>query len=158
MNRTQATISLLSLISILSVGSCLAGDVSGEQQGKMTSPYYSAQHKDTFVTNARGIDWEFEVRVSVPGAYDKDSAAMFPVLWVLDGSLYHGSAAEMANVNAILGRMPYAIVVSVGYPANNTRAEYQQKRTKDFFFGGPLLDLSDDEDPATRIYLSLIHI
>ena len=143
---------LIYLVIIISLTTLPNLAINAQPTGSMTSPYYSAQHQDTQIIHAEGIDWPFEVRISLPGSYASDQSAQFPVLWVLDGSLYHGSAAEMANVNAILGKMPYAIVVSVGYPANNTRVEYQQKRTKDFFFEGTVINLSDDDDPATQIF------
>ena len=152
LNMYKKSVFFLLFTYAFTAGISHSGADPAKGQSKMNSPYYAPQTTDSFNLSADGINWEFEVRVSLPGSYSLNTTERFPVLWVLDGSLYHGSAAEMVNVNAILERMPYVIVVSVGYPMNNTRDEYQKKRTKDFFFEGSIVDLSNDDDPATQIY------
>lgn len=146
------TIGLVAIVCSLFVSKSFAESSTDAAADSMASPHYAAQAQPPFRIKAEGIDWEYEVRVSLPGSYGMKESKSYPVLWVLDGSLYHGTAAEMANVNAILGRMPYVIVVSVGYPAENSRVAYSQKRIKDFRFEGSVLDLSDADDPATQHY------
>jgi predicted alpha/beta superfamily hydrolase len=59
-------------------------------------------------------------------------AGGFPVLWVLDGSGYHGLAVDMVrNRGVIGGEIEPAVVVSVGYPEDDI-AVWMARRFDDF--------------------------
>ena len=138
----------LGLAALIGV-SALSLAVLGEDDGT----HYTAQVQPPILMQAEGIPWEHEVRVSLPANYETEPEQQFPVLWITDGSMYHGTASEFAAVNAILGNMPNIIVVSVGYLASETRKSFSDKRRMDFLFKDfELIDLSQEDDPAVRAY------
>ncbi len=100
-------------------------------------------------TDVLPLSWEgreYEVCVSLPARYDTGNAE-YAVLYVLDGNLLFGAAADIARMVS-MGRMmlpesaelpypmpPEMIVVGVGYPAQDAFSivpEFSRRRMYDF--------------------------
>jgi predicted alpha/beta superfamily hydrolase len=64
-------------------------------------------------------------RIMVATPYMGDPAVAYPVLYVLDGSVYFGTAAETLTRQSFLKTVAPAIVVGVGYPTDD-----QQEMTR----------------------------
>ena len=76
-----------------------------------------------------GAEWDHEVRIALPASY-ATADKHYPVLWVLDGSMYFETAVRIVNVYASKD-VPEMIVVAVGVPAEAYK-EYQKRRSHDF--------------------------
>lgn len=67
------------------------------------------------------LDEDREYFVHLPEGYEADTAARYPVLYVLDGTSQSGHTAESAALLARIGIIPPLIVVGVPSPDGETR-------------------------------------
>lgn len=58
--------------------------------------------------------YEHEVLISLPASYGSSDKS-YPVLWVMDGSLFFHTASAVASLLSFSGRAPEFIVVGVGH-------------------------------------------
>ena len=85
-------------------------------------PALAAAQADSGVPIARATSYHFASRVlgetrvidvALPAGYERDSAARYPVLVVLDGEFEHEIAASIARFYATMSQLPPLIVVGV---------------------------------------------
>ncbi|MFC1997682.1 alpha/beta hydrolase [Chloroflexota bacterium] len=78
---------------------------------------------------------KYQVSISLPPSYDHKPAISFPVVYVMDGSLFFEIVSGTARMMQLGGLIPEVVIVSVGYPLESFYgADYLQffsRRAKD---------------------------
>lgn len=76
----------------------------------------------------------YDIQISLPAGYH-DSAASYPVIFVLDGNLFFDTVHALVNGGGVFqqGLMPSCIVAGIGYPAYEGMASYYARRNYDFY-------------------------
>jgi len=78
------------------------------------------------------VPWPHDVHIALPPSYDH-SDRTYPVLWVTDASLGFPLVAGLMTSLGLVQEMPELIVVGVGAPAELDLAEFNLRRTYDFY-------------------------
>ena len=111
---TKRWILALAATAVLSAsGTFLAREILGDE-----APVVGAI-RDTLRSSVLGEDREYFVHL--PAGYATDTAARYPVLYVLDGTSQSGHTAETAALLARIGTIPPLIVVGVPSVDGETR-------------------------------------
>ncbi|MEO3828869.1 alpha/beta hydrolase-fold protein [Actinomadura sp. B10D3] len=77
------------------------------------------------------LPWPHEVHIALPPSYDDERT--FPVLWVTDASLAFPLTVGLMNALGIVQEIPELIVIGVGTPGESDLAEFNLRRTRDFY-------------------------
>jgi predicted alpha/beta superfamily hydrolase len=96
--------------------------------------------RETFEVTAAGLG-RYNIQVSIPPEY-AGGDTRYPAMYVLDGNVFfetvhgwvNGTGSPMAQL------MPRAVVIGIGYPADEGDASYYARRNHDFY--GPW-DMTD---------------
>lgn len=83
---------------------------------------------------SKDFSWEHEIQVALPASYTTGHRA-YPVLWVLDGSVYFPTAIQAVNGPWVNGPwkkyLPETIIIGIGVPADASE-EFQARRAYEF--------------------------
>jgi len=113
-----------------SVGAIVAG---------LAAPGISAQSRDAAVPHASQYDLKSSqdgqtYRLSIAAPFTIDPKVAYPVLYVLDGNFFFGSAAYIEAKLTHDGDVTPAVVVGIGYPTDNWD-EVRRRRYDDLSHG-----------------------
>lgn len=86
------------------------------------------------------VGQEYLISVALPFHYDEHPEKTYPVIYVLDANLFFGLVTDMVRVMNVrvpfCNELPDAIIVGIGYPANNSladsHAQWMHRRMRDF--------------------------
>jgi predicted alpha/beta superfamily hydrolase len=79
-----------------------------------------------------GVPWPHDVQIALPPSYDHCDRT-YPVLWVTDASLGFPLAVGLMNALGIVQEIPELIMIGVGAPGETDLAEFNLRRTHDFY-------------------------
>jgi hypothetical protein len=117
---------MLRIVACLLILGLFETGIFAQQQVDLPAPPKAVQLEGAPVMLARAKQFDvtsringqtYRVMVSTP--YMADPAIAYPVLYVLDGNAYFGTATETLTRQFFLGTVAPAIVVGVGYPTDD---------------------------------------
>lgn len=114
MRRFQ-TSGLVLVTAILSVGATLLLRAAFSEESRQLGGGLPGQYHSSILREERAYV------VSLPASYDRDTAARYPVLYLLDAASQVGHTASSAALLARLGIIPELIVVGVSSVNGETR-------------------------------------
>lgn len=79
-----------------------------------------------------GVPWAHEVHIALPPSYGH-SDRTYPVVWVTDASLGFHLAVGLMNSLGLVHELPELILVGVGCAGEADLAEFNRRRTYDFY-------------------------
>lgn len=78
------------------------------------------------------VDQQYEVRIRLPGGYEQDSEAQYPVIYVLDGQWHFTSSADVLGSLTYDGQTPNSIIAAITWSGEG--AVPDQLRWRDFTY------------------------
>lgn len=95
--------------------------------------------------------WDYEIRVALPPSYRRTEKS-YPVLWVVDGSLFFEAAVGESTSNR---HIPELIVISIGTPQEVSDKEFSRRRSYDF---SATKDQCSYQEPGGDLYEKLCRL
>lgn len=78
------------------------------------------------------VDQQYEVRIRLPGGYEQNSEAQYPVIYVLDGQWHFTSSADVLGNLTYDGQTPNSIIAAITWSGEGAVPE--QLRFRDFTY------------------------
>lgn len=109
-------------------------------------PPYVLQATETKTMTPDQGDRDVQISIALPKSYADKNAVdkSYPIVYLLDANFYFGTVTESTRIASLCGDLPEAIVVGLGYPIDNSVAQFEAS------FGQIMAARSCDYTPVTH--------